>query len=86
MTIINKDSFRLALAKAAIVLGPSYSAAWLTDKMVYVVPTLAAASFFAATIVLDDQAIRRNVDDADGQDDTDETDGAEVSVFEETGA
>ena len=37
-----------AAIKAAIVLVPSYLAAWLTDKMVYVVPTLAAASFFAA--------------------------------------
>jgi len=45
-------NIRAAAAKAAIVLIPSYGAAWLTDKMVYVVPTLAAAGFFASTLDL----------------------------------
>ncbi|WP_299371737.1 hypothetical protein [uncultured Tateyamaria sp.] len=58
-----------AALKAAIVLVPSYTAAYLTDKMVWVVPTLAAAGFFAGTISLDQSAVRRRVDDdgdADG--------------------
>jgi hypothetical protein len=52
-----------AALKAAIVLIPSYTAAYLTDKMVWVVPTLAAASFFAGTISLSEQSIRRRVDE-----------------------
>lgn len=52
-----------AVLKAAIVLVPSYTAAYLTDKMVWVVPTLAAAGFFAGTISLDQQNLRRRQDE-----------------------
>ena len=38
------------LLKAIIVLVPTYITAYLTDKMVYVIPMLAAASFVAASI------------------------------------
>ena len=38
--------------KAAIVLVPSYTAAYLTGEMVWVVPTIVAAGFFAATLDL----------------------------------
>lgn len=55
--------------KAAIVLTPSYSVAYLSDKMVYVVPTLAAAGMFAATIETRD--VNRLLDDDDGGDDED---------------
>lgn len=65
---------KTAALKAAIVLIPSYMAAYLTDKMVWVVPTLAASSFFAATIGLTEQEIRRRVDEEDG-DDSDMLDG-----------
>ena len=54
-----------ATLKAAIVLVPSYTAAYLTDKMVWVVPTLAAAGFFAGTISLDQQTLRRRQDEDD---------------------
>jgi hypothetical protein len=60
-----------AALKAAIVLVPSYTAAYLTDKMVWVVPTLAAAGFFAGTISLEQKQLRRRLDDdgeADAQD------------------
>ncbi|MGH1457660.1 MAG: hypothetical protein ACRBBT_02025 [Paracoccaceae bacterium] len=63
-----------AALKAAVVLVPSYSAAWLTDKMVWVVPTMAAASFFAATLEVTDTPIRRRVDE-DESDAPDELDG-----------
>ena len=43
---------RTALLKAGIVLLPSYLAAWLTGQMVWVVSTLVAATFFAATVDL----------------------------------
>ncbi|MGR3468039.1 MAG: hypothetical protein ACU0CI_09175 [Shimia sp.] len=61
-----------AALKAAIVLVPSYLAAYLTEKMVWVVPTLAAAGFFAGTVQLDREAQRRRVeeDDAEAEDGT----------------
>lgn len=33
-----------------IVLVPSYTVAYLTEKMVYTIPTLAAATFIAAAL------------------------------------
>jgi hypothetical protein len=38
------------LLQATIVLIPTYITAYLTDKMIYVIPMLAAASFIAASI------------------------------------
>jgi hypothetical protein len=43
-------NFKLLVLKLSIVLVPSYSVAYLTDKMVYVVPTLAAAPVVASSI------------------------------------
>lgn len=57
------SNYSTAFLKAAIVLVPSYTAAYLTEKMVWVVPTLAAASFFAATIPSEEQRLRRRVDE-----------------------
>lgn len=56
-------SLRDASIKAAIVLVPSYTAAFLTEQMVYVVPMLAATSFFAGTVDLKQRTTRRRVDD-----------------------
>ena len=49
------NKLKFAAFKAFVVLVPTYSVAYVSDKMVWVVPTLAAASFFAATIELSDQ-------------------------------
>jgi hypothetical protein len=38
------------LLQATIVLIPTYIIAFITDKMVYVIPMLAACSFIAASI------------------------------------
>ena len=43
-------NFKLIMLKLSIVLVPSYSVAYLTDKMVYVVPTLAAALVVVSSI------------------------------------
>jgi len=51
------------IIKAAIVLIPTYTMAFLTDKMVYVIPMLAAASFFANSFTLENR-----VDDIDMED------------------
>lgn len=61
--MFDKVGIKLALTRAAIVLIPSYSVAYLTDKMVYVVPTLAAASFFAASLSLQNEKTARRVDE-----------------------
>ena len=68
-TIVLPSHVRLAALKAAVVLVPSYTAAYLTEKMVWVVPTLAAAGFFAATLggtgdtATRSQALRRRVEE-----------------------
>ncbi len=74
--------FRTAALKALVVLVPSYLAAYLSDKMVWVVPTLAALSFFAATIGLDEKNFTRRIDedseDADATENYDPSESAEV--------
>ena len=45
-----KEGLTIGLVKASIVLVPTYITAYLRDKMVYVIPMLAAASFIAASI------------------------------------
>ena len=57
-----------AALRASIVLVPSYTVAYLTEKMVYVVPTLAAAGFFAAATDVSQVRWRRRVDDDGGDD------------------
>ena len=49
------------LIKATIVLVPTYITAYLTDKMIYVIPMLAAASIVAASI--DSSKIERRVEE-----------------------
>lgn len=58
-----------ATVKALIVLVPTYSAAYLTEKMVWVVPTLAAAGFFAGTISFGPTTERRLEEDSDDLED-----------------
>ena len=45
------------LLKIAIILGPTYTMAYITDKMVYVIPMLAVCTLIAATY--DDRSRRR---------------------------
>jgi hypothetical protein len=71
---------KLATAKAAIVLIPSYSVAFFTDKMVWVVPTLAAASFFAGTIDIANGTIRRRVDEDQDTETDDGTDSQSPEI------
>ncbi|WP_157773128.1 hypothetical protein [Pacificitalea manganoxidans] len=52
--------------RAAVVLFPSYGAAYLTGQMVYVVPTLAAAGILASSITFERQTSRRVDEDDDG--------------------
>jgi len=60
---------KTAAVKALIVLAPSYAVAFATEKMVYVIPTLAAAGFFAAAADFGMTAKTRNrrVEEDDAQ-------------------
>lgn len=71
-----------AAIKATIVLVPSYIMAFLTEQMVYVVPMLAATSFFAGTVDFSEKTNRRRVDE-DEADESDEYDEYEVSATTE---
>ncbi|MEM6745435.1 MAG: hypothetical protein AAF676_17125 [Pseudomonadota bacterium] len=64
--MISSAQLKVASLRAGVVLAPCYAAAFITDKMVWVVATLAAASFFAAGIGGAD-ADERKVDE-DGED------------------
>ena len=51
------------LIKASVVIVPTYITAYLTDKMVYVIPMLAAASFVAASLTSSPNTERRVEED-----------------------
>ena len=51
------------LIKIAIILGPTYIIAYLTDKMIYVIPMLAVCTLIAATY--DANSKRRTEEDGD---------------------
>ncbi|MEM9247617.1 MAG: hypothetical protein AAGB05_02860 [Pseudomonadota bacterium] len=70
-----------ASAKALIVLIPTYSMAYFTEKMVWVVPTLAAAGFFAGTISFaqEESTTRRLEDDIDVDSEALDEDGPDGS-------
>ena len=78
---MQKSHLKGASIKAAIVLLPSYLAAYLTEQMVWVVPTLAAASFFAGTIQIGEAPIRRRVDE-DTEDHDDHDDHGDYEAIE----
>ena len=62
---------KLALIRAAIVLLPSYSVAYLTEQMVWTIPTMVAAGFLAAAISGTTDDARNHVDDGEGDTDGD---------------
>ncbi len=78
-------NLRRALLKAVIVLVPTYTAAYITGEMVWVVPTLAAAGFFAATIGSDPNLTMRVDEDGDGDDDQGGGDEEEEGLTEGLG-
>jgi|TARA_R110002074_G_scaffold87626_3_gene193436 hypothetical protein len=63
------------LIKGTIVLVPTYITAYLTDKMIYVVPMLAAAGFIAAALFSDDTERRIDEYPAKEDDADSDTDG-----------
>lgn len=59
---LEMDSLKKALVRAIVVLVPTYIVAYITNKMVYVVPMLAAMGFIAAGIFEDDTRKRIDTD------------------------
>lgn len=59
------EGIEIALTKAAVVLAPSYLAAFLTEQMVWVGPTLAASSFVAASLHPAAEVERRTEEEVD---------------------
>jgi hypothetical protein len=55
------SNIKQGLIKAGIILVPTYITAYLTDKMIYVVPMLAACGFIAAALFND--KLENRVDD-----------------------
>ena len=63
-----------ALIKAAVVLVPTYTMAYLTDKMIYVVPMLAASAYVAAGLFGDIATRKVDDDDNSAEDNVEEQD------------
>jgi len=53
------------ILQATIILVPTYITAYISDKMIYVIPMLAAASFVAASIS-PSRKLDRKVEEDDG--------------------
>ena len=62
------QKFKIGLVQAVIVLIPTYTVAYLTDKMVYTIPMLAAVSFIAASFSKDTTTIRIDDISKEGKD------------------
>ena len=61
--MMENSKIKEGLLKATIVLLPTYITAYLTDKMVYVIPMLAAASFVAVRLSSSPNTERRVEED-----------------------
>ena len=68
---------KTALLRLAIVLGPSYVAAYLTGEMVWVVPTLVGGGLLASAVGSSERTATR-VDEDNGGDQEDDADGEET--------
>ena len=62
MRSLEMNGLKKALIRGLTVLIPTYLVAYTTDKMVYVVPMLAAAGFVAASLFEDDTKKRVDTD------------------------
>jgi len=73
-------ALREGFVKALIVIIPTYIIAYFTERMVYVIPMLAACTFIA-TSMFQDNGMRRRVDeDARGEEPDDSPDDGMDSI------
>lgn len=61
ITLKDIKMVKSSVYKILIILGPTYLTAWITDKMIYVIPMLAVCTLIAATY--DDRTKRRLEED-----------------------
>jgi len=66
-------ALREGFIKATIILVPTYLVAYVTEKMVYVIPMLAAVTLIATSLYQDSNVRRRVEEDA-------RKDGSEVDL------
>tara|TARA_B100000497_G_C7418428_1_gene262888 strand:+ start:62 stop:307 length:246 start_codon:yes stop_codon:yes gene_type:complete len=64
MKDLEMTSLKKALVRGTVILIPTYAVAYLTDKMIYVVPMLAAMGFVAASLFDDEHTTKRLDDDS----------------------
>lgn len=69
------NNIKQAFIKAAVVLIPTYTTAYLTGKMIYVVPMLAASAYVAAALFGD--LPTRKVDDDVSKDSKEDIEGGD---------
>ena len=74
--------YKTALLRLAIVLVPSYVAAYLTGEMVWVVPTLVGGGLLASAVGSSERTATR-VDEDNGGDQEDDADGEETPTGDE---
>ena len=72
MLILNE--LKIAGIKALIILVPTYSMAFATDKMVYVVPMLVATGIFANSLIPATEQLAARRSDVDNDSDNDSLD------------
>ena len=75
----------IMLLRVAIVLVPSYVAAYLTGEMIWVVPTLVASSLVAAGVNSKTPTTRVDEDGDHGDDGDDEDNGDDGHRTDDTG-
>ena len=68
ITLKDIKMVKSSLYKILIILGPTYLTAWITDKMIYVIPMLAVCTLIAATYDdrtksrLDEDGYKKDID------------------------
>lgn len=64
---------KTAIIRAGIVLIPSYLVAFATEKMVYVIPMLAASSFIATAVDFSSKTNQRRLDEDNSENENDDS-------------
>lgn len=70
------NKIKQAFIKATVVLIPTYTVAYLTGKMIYVVPMLAASAYVAAALFGDIPT--RKVDEDVSKDSKEDIEGGDI--------
>jgi hypothetical protein len=79
-------ALREGFVKALIVIIPTYLVAYSTEKMVYVIPMLAACTFIATSMFTDTGMRRRIDEDARGEDPENNLDNIEAGGRKDDGS